>query len=38
MLLTDDNGTGKSYLALYIHQHSMHKSEGLINVNMGAIA
>lgn len=38
ILLTGDNGTGKSDLALYIHQHSMRKSEGLINVNMGAIA
>ena len=38
ILLTGDNGTGKSELAFYIHQHSMRKSEGLINVNMGAIA
>jgi DNA-binding NtrC family response regulator len=38
ILLTGDNGTGKSELAFYIHQHSMRNSEGLINVNMGAIA
>ena len=38
ILLTGENGTGKSELAQYIHQHSMRKSESLISVNMGAIA
>ncbi|PKG84688.1 sigma-54-dependent Fis family transcriptional regulator [Colwellia sp. 75C3] len=38
ILLTGDNGTGKSDLAFYIHQHSIRKDESLINVNMGAIA
>ncbi|KGJ92832.1 sigma-54-dependent transcriptional regulator [Colwellia psychrerythraea] len=38
ILLTGDNGTGKSDLAFYIHQHSMRKSDSLISVNMGAIA
>jgi DNA-binding NtrC family response regulator len=38
ILLTGDNGTGKSELAHYIHQHSTRKNESLISVNMGAIA
>lgn len=38
ILLTGDNGTGKSELARYIHQHSMRQCESLISVNMGAIA
>jgi DNA-binding NtrC family response regulator len=38
ILLTGDNGTGKSDLAQYIHQHSHRKNEALISVNMGAIA
>ena len=38
ILLTGDNGTGKSELARFIHQHSARESESLISVNMGAIA
>jgi len=38
ILLTGENGTGKSDLAQYIHQHSMRKNESLISVNIGAIA
>ncbi|MCJ8294600.1 MAG: sigma-54 dependent transcriptional regulator [Colwellia sp.] len=38
ILLTGDNGTGKSELAHFIHKHSMRKNESLVNVNMGAIA
>ena len=38
ILLTGDNGTGKSDLAHFIHYHSARKSESLISVNMGAIA
>ncbi len=37
ILLTGSNGTGKSQLAHYIHQHSMRHSEQMISVNMGAI-
>lgn len=38
ILLTGNNGTGKSDLARYIHQHSQRNNERLISVNMGAIA
>jgi len=38
ILLTGENGTGKSEFARFIHHHSMRKSESLISVNMGAIA
>ncbi len=38
ILLTGENGTGKSELAGFIHQHSTRKDESLISVNMGAIA
>jgi DNA-binding NtrC family response regulator len=38
ILLTGDNGTGKSELAHYIHRHSTRNNENLISVNMGAIA
>jgi len=38
VLLTGENGTGKSELARFIHQHSTRKNESLISVNMGAIA
>ena len=38
ILLTGDNGTGKSELANYIHQHSSRKQHELISVNMGAIS
>ena len=38
ILLTGDNGTGKSELARFIHQQSHRKSEAFISVNMGAIS
>ena len=38
VLLTGDNGTGKSELAKFIHQHSMRKNKSMISVNMGAIS
>ncbi|WP_085300591.1 sigma-54-dependent transcriptional regulator [Cognaticolwellia mytili] len=38
VLLTGDNGTGKSDLARSIHQQSLRKNETLISVNMGAIS
>jgi DNA-binding NtrC family response regulator len=38
VLLTGDNGTGKSDLARSIHQQSLRKNEALISVNMGAIS
>jgi DNA-binding NtrC family response regulator len=38
ILLTGDNGTGKSDLARNIHQQSLRKNEALISVNMGAIS
>lgn len=38
ILLTGDNGTGKSDLASYIHQLSSRQDEPLISVNMGAIS
>ncbi len=38
ILLTGDNGTGKSDLARSIHQQSLRKNEALISVNMGAIS
>lgn len=38
VLLTGDNGTGKSQLASYIHQYSLRKEGGLISVNMGSIS
>jgi len=37
ILLTGENGTGKSMFARYIHQHSQRKSASLISVNMGAV-
>jgi DNA-binding NtrC family response regulator len=37
ILLTGDNGTGKSELAHFIHQHSARQQQHLISVNMGAI-
>lgn len=38
ILLTGDNGSGKSLLAKYVHQHS-HRSGGrFVSVNMGAIS
>jgi DNA-binding NtrC family response regulator len=38
ILLTGDNGTGKSELARYIHQLSQRNTEAFISVNMGAIS
>jgi DNA-binding NtrC family response regulator len=38
ILLTGDNGTGKSELARFIHQQSHRTSEAFISVNMGAIS
>ena len=38
ILLTGENGTGKSTIARYIHQNSLLKNNPLISVNMGAIA
>jgi len=38
ILLTGDNGTGKSHLAQYIHQKSMRAQNTFISVNMGAIS
>jgi len=38
ILLTGDNGTGKSHLAQRIHQSSARASDAFISVNMGAIS
>lgn len=38
ILLTGDNGTGKSELARYIHQLSARQNEAFVSVNMGAIS
>jgi len=38
ILLTGDNGTGKSEIARNIHQLSQRKTEAFISVNMGAIS
>lgn len=38
ILLTGDNGTGKSHLAQRIHQQSTRVSNAFISVNMGAIS
>jgi len=37
ILITGENGTGKSMLASYIHQHSARHNESYVTVNMGAI-
>ncbi len=37
ILLTGENGTGKSLLANYIHQHSNRADNRFVSVNMGAI-
>ncbi|PKG82384.1 sigma-54-dependent Fis family transcriptional regulator [Colwellia sp. 75C3] len=37
ILLTGDNGTGKSMLAAYVHSVSTRKSHSFVPVNMGAI-
>ncbi|WP_257388889.1 sigma-54-dependent transcriptional regulator, partial [Tahibacter caeni] len=38
ILITGENGTGKSLLAGYIHQHSTRAAAPFISVNMGAIS
>lgn len=37
ILLTGENGTGKSLLAQFVHDHSLRKHEAFIEVNMGAV-
>jgi DNA-binding NtrC family response regulator len=37
ILITGENGTGKSLLAKFIHQHSARSEQVLVEVNMGAI-
>mgnify|MGYP000161818340 CR=1 FL=1 len=37
VLLTGENGTGKSLLASYLHQHSMRQNGSFLAVNMGSI-
>jgi DNA-binding NtrC family response regulator len=37
VLLTGENGTGKSMFARYIHEHSARKGTSQISVNMGAV-
>ncbi|WJV64150.1 sigma-54 dependent transcriptional regulator [Pectobacteriaceae bacterium C52] len=37
ILLTGENGTGKSMLASYIHQRSMRREMSYVSVNMGCI-
>lgn len=37
ILITGENGTGKSLLAQFIHQHSNRADKILVSVNMGAI-
>jgi len=37
ILLTGENGTGKSSIAQYIHNHSLCSNESFVSVNMGAI-
>jgi len=38
ILLTGENGTGKSMLVDYIHQHSQRSEDSLVAVNMGGIS
>jgi len=38
ILLTGENGTGKSMFARYIHEHSNRNAENQISVNMGAVS
>lgn len=37
VLLTGENGTGKSAIAQFVHQHSLRSDESFVSVNMGAI-
>ncbi len=37
ILLTGENGTGKSMLAQYVHNHSARQENDFVSVNMGAI-
>ena len=37
ILLTGENGTGKSSIAQYIHNHSLRSGDNFVSVNMGAI-
>lgn len=37
ILLTGENGTGKSMFAEFIHQHSIRNEQPFISVNMGAV-
>lgn len=37
ILLTGENGTGKSMLASYIHQRSLRREQSFVSVNMGCI-
>ena len=37
ILITGENGTGKSMLAKYIHQHSGRESASMVHADMGAI-
>ncbi|MCJ8318811.1 MAG: sigma-54 dependent transcriptional regulator [Colwellia sp.] len=38
ILFTGENGTGKSLLADYLHQHSVRHQQPFISVNMGALS
>ncbi|MFD2178014.1 sigma-54-dependent transcriptional regulator [Veronia pacifica] len=38
ILLRGENGTGKSFYAKYVHQHSQRANESFIAVNLGAIS
>ncbi|CAM4405401.1 MULTISPECIES: sigma-54-dependent transcriptional regulator [Pseudoalteromonas] len=38
ILLTGENGTGKSYYAQYVHEHSSRAGGSFISINMGAVS